>query len=237
MNARSLIHLIAIDEAHCVSEWGHDFRPDYLKLGCLRSLVPNARFVACTATATKKVQENVIAVLKMKDCKIFRTGVTRKNLYYDVKMKDLIGNAHQHLAKYAKENIGVKDSYGFYPGAGIVYCFRREDCEEMAVSLTNLGVPAEAYHAGRKQEERTKVQEDWTQGLVPVICATISFGMGVDKENVRFVAHWTIPKSLAGYLQESGRAGRDGLPSKCRIYYSRYIWFNCFYSTNLGLKQ
>ncbi|CBY15192.1 unnamed protein product [Oikopleura dioica] len=207
MNSRCLIHLVAIDEAHCVSQWGHDFRPDYLKLGLLREIIPNARFVACTATATKKVEEDV--------------WITRENLYYDVKMKDILPNPHKHLANFARECIGKQRPDGSYEGAGIVYCFRRDDCEEMAVSLTRLGVEAEPYHAGLKPETRTRVQEDWTEGRVPVICATISFGMGVDKENVRFVAHWTLPKSLAGYLQESGRAGRDNKPSKCRLYYSR----------------
>jgi ATP-dependent DNA helicase Q5 len=221
MNARCLIHLVAIDEAHCVSQWGHDFRPDYLKLGLLREIIPNARFVACTATATKKVEEDVCRILKMKNCAVFRTGITRENLYYDVKMKDILPNPHQHLANFARECIGKQRPDGSYEGAGIVYCFRRDDCEEMSVSLTRLGVEAEPYHAGLKPETRTRVQEDWTEGRVPVICATISFGMGVDKENVRFVAHWTLPKSLAGYLQESGRAGRDNKPSKCRLYYSR----------------
>lgn len=221
MNSRHLIHLVAIDEAHCVSQWGHDFRPDYLKLGLMRELVPSARFVACTATATKKVQEDVIRLLKMRNCAVFRTGITRENLYYDVKMKDILPNPHKHLAHFAKECIGKLQPNGTYEGAGIVYCFRRDDCEEMAVCLTRLGVESEPYHAGLKPETRTRVQEDWTQGRVPVICATISFGMGVDKENVRFVAHWTLPKSLAGYLQESGRAGRDNKPAKCRLYYSR----------------
>ena len=130
MNSRSLIHLVAIDEAHCVSQWGHDFRPDYLKLGSLRDMIPNARFVACTATATKKVESDVIKILKMRNAQSFRTGITRENLFYDVKMKDLLGNSHQHLCKYAKDNIGVKNEHGYYQGAGIVYCFRREDCEE-----------------------------------------------------------------------------------------------------------
>ena len=139
LNARGLVHLVAIDEAHCVSQWGHDFRPDYLKLSLMRQLIPDARFVACTATATKKVQDDVIKILKMKHCEVFRTGVTRDNLFYDVKMKDLIGNPHQHLSKYCKENIGEKNEHGIYAGSGIVYCFRQVDCEEMAVSLTRFG--------------------------------------------------------------------------------------------------
>ena len=125
------------------------------------------------------------------------------------------------LAAFCKENLGKLSDNGIYEGSGIVYCFRREDCDETALALTRLGIPSEGYHAGHEQKVRTRVQEDWTEGRTPVICATISFGMGVDKENVRFVAHWTIPKTIAGYLQESGRAGRDGKPAKCRLYFSR----------------
>ena len=157
----------------------------------------------------------------MKDAKIFRTGCTRENLFYDVKMKDLIANPHQHLAQYVKENIGKRSDDGYFEGSGIVYCFKREDCDELSIALNRLGILAEPYHAGMDNKARARVQDDWTNGRVPLICATISFGMGVDKANVRFVAHWTLPKTLAGYLQESGRAGRDGLPAKCRLYFSR----------------
>merc|ERR1711892_89186 len=219
--ARGLVSMVAIDEAHCVSQWGHDFRPDYLKLGCLRQYMPQATFVALTATATKKVQDDVIKILKMKNAQIFRTGCTRENLYYDVKMKDLLPNPFEHLSKFARENIGHRDDNGYYPGSGIVYCFRREDCAEVAVGLSRFGVEAAAYHAGLDGKERSRIQDDWTEGRIPIICATIAFGMGVDKSNVRFMAHWTVPKTLAGYLQEAGRAGRDGKPAKCRLYFSR----------------
>lgn len=146
--SRGLVSLVAIDEAHCVSQWGHDFRPDYLKLGFLRDIIPSAQFIALTATATKKVQDDVIKILKMKNAKVFRTGCTRENLYYDVKMKDLIPNPFEHLSKFARENIGARDDNGYYSGSGIVYCFKREDCDEVSVGLSRFGIEAAAYHAG-----------------------------------------------------------------------------------------
>uniref|UniRef100_A0A9J7YQW9 ATP-dependent DNA helicase n=2 Tax=Cyprinus carpio TaxID=7962 RepID=A0A9J7YQW9_CYPCA len=212
--ARGLLAYLAVDEAHCVSQWGHDFRPDYLKLGDLRSRLQGVPCVALTATAPKRVQEDIERSLKLRSPLVFTTPVFRKNLKYDVIFRDLLPDPYVHLLAFAKEALGGNT------GCGIVYCRTRESCEEVAHKLTKLGIPAKPYHAGLKVGDRTESQTDWMADKVPVIVATISFGMGVDKANVRFVVHWNLAKSLASYYQESGRAGRDGLPSCCRIYYS-----------------
>uniref|UniRef100_A0A8C1XCZ6 ATP-dependent DNA helicase n=1 Tax=Cyprinus carpio TaxID=7962 RepID=A0A8C1XCZ6_CYPCA len=215
--ARGLLAYLAVDEAHCVSQWGHDFRPDYLKLGDLRSRLQGVPCVALTATAPKRVQEDIERSLKLRSPLVFTTPVFRKNLKYDVIFRDLLPDPYVHLLAFAKEALGGNTAE---KGCGIVYCRTRESCEEVAHKLTKLGIPAKPYHAGLKVGDRTESQTDWMADKVPVIVATISFGMGVDKANVRFVVHWNLAKSLASYYQESGRAGRDGLPSCCRIYYS-----------------
>ncbi|XP_062840996.1 ATP-dependent DNA helicase Q5 [Trichomycterus rosablanca] len=215
--SRGLLACLAVDEAHCVSQWGHDFRPDYLKLGELRSRLAGVPCVALTATAPKKVQEDISRSLKLRSLLTFSTPVFRKNLKYDVIFRDLLPEPYVHLHAFAKEALGGSTAE---KGCGIVYCRTRESCEDVAHRLTKLGITAKPYHAGLKTDDRTGAQADWMEGRVPVIVATISFGMGVDKANVRFVAHWNLAKSLASYYQESGRAGRDGLPSSCRIYYS-----------------
>ncbi|KAI5619119.1 ATP-dependent DNA helicase Q5 [Silurus asotus] len=215
--SRGLLTCLAVDEAHCVSQWGHDFRPDYLKLGDLRARLPGVPCVALTATAPKRVQEDIAHSLKLKSPLAFSTPVFRKNLKYDVIFRDLLPDPYVHLHAFAKEALGGCSAE---KGCGIVYCRTRESCEDVAHRLTKLGIMAKPYHAGLKTSDRTESQTDWMEGKVPVIVATISFGMGVDKANVRFVAHWNLAKSLASYYQESGRAGRDGLPSSCRIYYS-----------------
>ncbi|XP_052408031.1 ATP-dependent DNA helicase Q5 isoform X1 [Carassius gibelio] len=215
--ARGLLAYLAVDEAHCVSQWGHDFRPDYLKLGDLRSRLQGVPCVALTATAPKRVQQDIEGSLKLRSPLVFATPVFRKNLKYDVIFRDLLPDPYVHLLAFAKEALGGNTAE---KGCGIVYCRTRESCEEVAHKLTKLGIPAKPYHAGLKVGDRTDSQTDWMTDKVPVIVATISFGMGVDKANVRFVVHWNLAKSLASYYQESGRAGRDGLPSSCRIYYS-----------------
>uniref|UniRef100_A0A671KB72 ATP-dependent DNA helicase n=1 Tax=Sinocyclocheilus anshuiensis TaxID=1608454 RepID=A0A671KB72_9TELE len=215
--ARGLLAYLAVDEAHCVSQWGHDFRPDYLKLGYLRSRLQGVPCVALTATAPKRVQEDIERSLKLRSPLVFAIPVFRKNLKYDVIFRDLLPDPYVHLLAFAKEALGGNTAE---KGCGIVYCRTRESCEEVAHKLTKLGIPAKPYHAGLKVGDRNESQTDWMAGKVPVIVATISFGMGVDKANVRFVVHWNLAKSLASYYQESGRAGRDGLPSSCRIYYS-----------------
>uniref|UniRef100_A0A673G6N0 ATP-dependent DNA helicase n=1 Tax=Sinocyclocheilus rhinocerous TaxID=307959 RepID=A0A673G6N0_9TELE len=215
--ARGLLAYLAVDEAHCVSQWGHDFRPDYLKLGDLRSRLQGVPCVALTATAPKRVQEDIERSLKLRSPLVFAIPVFRKNLKYDVIFRDLLPDPYVHLLAFAKEALGGNTAE---KGCGIVYCRTRESCEEVAHKLTKLGIPAKPYHAGLKVGDRNESQTDWMADKVPVIVATISFGMGVDKANVRFVVHWNLAKSLASYYQESGRAGRDGLPSSCRIYYS-----------------
>ncbi|XP_076467711.1 ATP-dependent DNA helicase Q5-like [Babylonia areolata] len=223
---RRLLGYFVVDEAHCVSQWGHDFRPDYLKLGWLRLKMPNIPCIALTATATAQVVKDIYKQLRMKEPVLkFSSSSFRSNLYYEVCLKETCGDPYGDLASFAiKALSGVPDSPDdcwANHGSGIVYCRTRDGCHEIASQLSRKGVPCKAYHAGLKPAERTEVQEDWTTGRTPVIAATVSFGMGVDKPDVRFVAHWTLPKSMAAYYQESGRAGRDGLPSHCRLYYSR----------------
>ncbi|XP_050776561.1 ATP-dependent DNA helicase Q5 isoform X6 [Gopherus flavomarginatus] len=220
--SRNLLSYLIIDEAHCVSQWGHDFRPDYLRLGSLRSRIPNTPCVALTATATKQVQDDIVVSLKLKQpVAIFKTPCFRSNLFYDVQFKELLTDPYANLKDFCLKALEEKNAKGVYSGCGIVYCRMREVCDQLAIELSYRGVKAKAYHAGLKAADRTSIQNEWMEDKVPVIVATISFGMGVDKANVRFVAHWNIAKSMAGYYQESGRAGRDGKPSCCRLYYSR----------------
>ncbi|XP_006886432.1 PREDICTED: ATP-dependent DNA helicase Q5 [Elephantulus edwardii] len=219
--SRHLLSCLVVDEAHCVSQWGHDFRPDYLRLGALRSRLSATPCVALTATATPQVQEDVFAALHLKPpVATFKTPCFRANLFYDVQFKELLSNPYEDLKEFCLKALRQKADKGS-SGCGIVYCRTREACEQLAIELSYRGVNAKAYHAGLKAPDRTLVQNEWMEEKVPVIVATISFGMGVDKANVRFVAHWNIAKSMAGYYQESGRAGRDGKPAWCRLYYSR----------------
>ncbi|XP_053954287.1 recQ-like DNA helicase Blm [Anastrepha ludens] len=220
------IAYFAVDEAHCVSQWGHDFRPDYLKLCTLRRRYPNIVWMALTATASRQVQEDIFQHLALKQpVAKFTTPSFRQNLFYDIVFKNSIEDDFQHLAAFALYCFGDVNDFKSVPaskrGCGIVYCRTRENVERVAYGISKQGVGAVAYHAGLKAAERIQAQEQWMNGEYPVICATNSFGMGVDKPSVRFVVHWDVPQNVAAYYQESGRAGRDGLQSYCRLYYGR----------------
>jgi len=201
------ISLFAVDEAHCISEWGHDFRPDYRNL-LLRQYFPNIPIIALTATANVRVREDIVSHLGLQDGRVFKSSFNRPNLTYRVLPKKR--SFDQLLAEIKKRP----------DQSVIVYCFSRKSTEKIAGDLRANGIKASAYHAGLSAQERTRVQERFIRDQTPVITATIAFGMGIDKPDVRLVAHMDLPKSVEGYYQETGRAGRDGLPSDCLLFFS-----------------
>jgi len=203
---------IVIDEAHCVSQWGHDFRPDYKLLGEARQQFRGVPVIALTATATENVKVDVIHNLGIQNCEVFTQSFNRPNLNYEVKPK---GKGKDVLDSMA--NI-IQSTYRGQ--SGIIYCLSKKNCEDIAGKLQKqYNIPAHHYHAGMEPDEKKQVQKEWQNGRYHVIVATIAFGMGIDKPDVRFVIHHTIPKSLEGYYQETGRAGRDGKRSGCFLYY------------------
>lgn len=209
LHRRNRLARIVIDEAHCVSQWGHDFRPDYKALGDVLRQFAGVPIIALTATATQLVRTDVMANLGIRGCRMFSQSFNRPNLSYEVHAKGK--NIVQTMANLIKSKHSGK--------SGIIYCLSRKSCESVAEKLTQAGIQAYHYHAGMESAERSDVQRKWQANEYHVIVATIAFGMGIDKADVRFVIHHTIPKSLEGYYQETGRAGRDGKRSDCYLYY------------------
>ena len=202
------ISFYAIDEAHCISEWGHDFRPEYRRIRPIINEIGQAPLIALTATATPKVQMDIQKNLGMSDASVFKSSFNRPNLYYEIRAKH---NVDHDIIRFIKQNEGK---------SGIVYCLSRKKVEELTELLIANGIRARAYHAGMDAATRAANQDDFLMERVEVIVATIAFGMGIDKPDVRYVIHYDIPKSLEGYYQETGRAGRDGGEGYCLAFYS-----------------
>ncbi len=202
------ISFYAVDEAHCISEWGHDFRPEYRKIRSIIEEIQSAPVIALTATATPKVQSDILKNLRIQDARVFRSSFNRPNLYYEVRDKV---EPEKDIIRFIRQNPGK---------SGIIYCLSRKKVEELSQLLAVNGIKARPYHAGLDAKTRAENQDKFLMEEIDVIVATIAFGMGIDKPDVRFVIHYDIPKSIEGYYQETGRAGRDGQEGQCITYYS-----------------
>lgn len=210
--SRGLLSSVVVDEAHTVSIWGHDFRPAYVQLGRLKELFPDVPMMACTATATDKVQKDIITVLRMNQPRRFTASFNRPNISYEVRYKDLVENVFADIVSLVKAFIEKGQP------SGIIYCHKREDCDLIAMALRDAGIKGAAYHAGLNDSIRSTTLTDWVGKKIDTVVATIAFGMGIDNPNVRYVIHFTIPQTLEDFYQESGRAGRDGEPSVSILY-------------------
>ncbi|WP_445476124.1 DNA helicase RecQ [Methanococcoides methylutens] len=211
------VSLFAIDEAHCISQWGHDFRPEYHRLGFLKEKFPDVPVIGLTATATPKVKDDTIKLLKLKSPSVYVASFNRSNLSYDIRPKN---NSYRDLVGYIRGQAG---------NSGIIYCNSRKSVESVSKKLNNEGFHTLPYHAGLSDSKRHEHQERFIRDDVDIIVATVAFGMGIDKPNVRFVIHYDLPKNIEGYYQETGRGGRDGLECECILFFSRADWYKIKY--------
>ena len=205
------ICLFAVDEAHCISQWGHDFRPEYTQLGALKQRFPHIPVMALTATADRITRDDIAQQLHIPDARLFISSFDRPNISLNVVQGSTGRQKLRHIVQFI--NLHRDES-------GIIYCLRRKDTEKMATELTRLGIKAEPFHAGMSVSEKQRIQRAFLNDDVTVVCATIAFGMGIDKSNVRFVIHSNMPRNIESYYQEIGRAGRDGLPADALLFYN-----------------